>query len=57
MSDYPEYTLGIQVRYGEAGTDDKIRLDALANWSQETVGHNASALSFGSKWLPAEGKA
>ncbi|MFQ8890209.1 MAG: hypothetical protein ACLR7Z_19460 [Bilophila wadsworthia] len=43
MLDYPEYTLGIQARYGEAGTDGKIRLGALANWFQEAAGHNASA--------------
>ena len=47
MLDYPEYTLGIQARYGEAGTDGKIRLGALANWFQEAAGHNASALGFG----------
>ena len=37
MLDYPEYTLGIQARYGEAGTDGKIRLGALANWFQEAA--------------------
>ena len=57
MLDYPEYTLGIQARYGEAGTDGKIRLGALANWFQEAAGHNASALGFGDERLFAEGKA
>ena len=57
MLDYPEYTLGIQARYGEAGTDGKIRLGALANWFQEAAGHNASALGFGDERLCAEGKA
>ena len=56
MQDNPEYTLGIQARYGEAGTDGKIRLGALANWFQEAAGHNASALGFGDERLFAEGK-
>ena len=56
MLDNPEYTLGIRARYGEAGTDGKIRLGALANWFQEAAGHNASALGFGDERLFAEGK-
>ena len=56
MLDYPEYTLGIQARYGEAGTDGKIRLGALANWFQEAAGHNASALGFGDERLSRKGR-
>ena len=32
MLENPEYTLPVRARYGEAGTDGKIRLGALANW-------------------------
>ena len=56
MLENPEYTLPVRARYGEAGTDGKIRLGALANWFQEAAGHNASALGFGDERLFAEGK-